>query len=53
MKLWILALLMVLGRLDKFGMINLLNITGMPTSLELETEVYVIEKVIRIGVFSI
>ena len=51
-KLWILTLLMVLKvDLINFGIIDLLNITGMPeTSLELGTEVYVIKKVIRIGV---
>jgi hypothetical protein len=33
-----------------FEIINQLNITGMPTSLELGTKVYVIKKVIRIGI---
>jgi hypothetical protein len=51
MKLWILTLLIVLKvDLINFGIINLLNITGMPTSLELGTEVYFIKKVIRIGI---
>jgi hypothetical protein len=36
--------------LTHFGVINLLNITGMPISLELGTEV--IRKVIRIGILG-
>ena len=45
MKLWILSLLIVLKvDLINFGIINLLNITGM-ASLELGTGVYVIKKV--------
>ena len=54
MKLWILTLTIV-WKVDliNLGIINLLNITRMPTSLELGIEVYVTKKVIRIGVFSI
>ena len=38
--------------LINFRVINLFYIIGMPTSLELGTEVYVIKKVIRIGILA-